>query len=145
MGLDVTFLLDSKAVKGAGHSGAIVGQPGGDKFTYRSYGPKHSKQAVGEGKVEKKTFKTYKDALSYAKKQGYDHFARYETDAVQDKAALQAAKAFKGTQYNGTCHNCQDMVNSMMQAAEVPFVGNALPNVSYKLNVWTASESGELR
>lgn len=146
MGLDLTYLLDSKAVLGTGHAGVIVGQPAGDRFTYHSYYPKTENSAIGKSTTEKKVFTSYGEAMAYAKKQGYDRFARFEADAVQDKSARQEAKAFKGSQYNGVANNCQDLVNAMMRAADVPFVGKgSTPVVSFKQNLATAAEHGQLK
>ncbi|HEY5891929.1 MAG TPA: RHS repeat-associated core domain-containing protein, partial [Chthoniobacterales bacterium] len=75
LGLDIWHINNSKAAGGNGHGGAIVGQPGGDNFTYHSFGPEKPGSPIGKGKLDEASFGSLKDAMDYAKKQGYDRQA----------------------------------------------------------------------
>ena len=144
LGLDVWSINNSKAVGGNGHSGAIVGQPGGDDFTYHSFGPEKPGSPLDKGNLDEKSFGSLKDAMDYAKKQGYDRYSQHESDCDGDKAARAKAKEWGDDDYNGTCHNCQDMVNSMMEAAGVPYVGPSHPNMAYNKNLPLSESYGPI-
>lgn len=58
--------------------------------------------------------------MKYAGDQGYDRFSQHQTDCEGDEAAREEAREWADDDYNGTCHNCQDMVNSIMDAAGCP-------------------------
>jgi hypothetical protein len=145
LGLDVTYIVNSSGAQGNGHAGEIVGQPGGDNFTYHSFSPEHPGWPSDKGKYDQQGFKSYEDALNYAKKHGYNKYAKYKCDAGNDQAARDAAKKFSGTDYNVGSHNCQDMVNCSMNAAGLDFQGTSWPNYNYNKSKWTADEFGKIK
>jgi RHS repeat-associated protein len=128
-GLDVWHINNSKAVQAPGgpygHGGAIVGQPGGDNFTYHSYAP--------DGLTEK-SFPSLEEAMKYADEQGYDRYSQHQSCEDGDNTAREKAKEWADDKYEPFCHNCQDMVNEMMEAAGVPWVGRSWPNRTFNEN-----------
>ena len=139
LGLDVWHINDRKAVGNVpggpyGHSAAIVGQPGGSLFTYHSFDPNG---------VAKYTFESLADAMQYAAKKGYDRYSQHQSCDEGDNSAREKAKEWEDDKYHPTCHNCQNMVNEMMEAAGVPWVGRSWPNVTFRENAKGARSEGK--
>lgn len=138
LGLDIWHINNSGAVQAPGgpygHGGAIVGQPGGNNFTYHSFDPSG---------VTEKSFGSLADAMQYAAKKGYDRYSQHKSDCDGDKAARDKAKEWSDDKYHPTCHNCQNMVNEMMEAAGVPWVGRSWPNVTFRENAQGSENRGK--
>jgi RHS repeat-associated protein len=141
-GLDIWHINDPNRVGGAGHAGAIVGRPGGNNFTYHSFGSKNGSPSGAEEYTEL-SFTSLAAAMDWARAHGYRRYAQYCADAERDAAARKRAKEFAKHKYNVTCHNCQLMVNDMMEAAKVTWYGNSLPNQTYEKNLDLAEKEGK--
>ena len=135
LGLDIWHIINRDSVGGHGHGGTVVGQ---DRYyTYNSYGVQGKARPIGPGEyTEMGPFDSLKKAMDYAKSLGYDEYARYRTGKCEDEKAREAARKWDGTCYNMEAHNCQEMVNDMMWAANVPFDGRGHPWQTFKINSW---------
>ncbi len=84
-GDDFIYIIDSKAVKGQGHAAAISGPVNG-KWRYDSFGKPTTNHRHGQY-----IFKSKKDALAFAVRKQYTHYARWCTDETQDSIAQSQA------------------------------------------------------
>jgi len=147
-GLDFIYIIDRDAVAGKGHAAAIVGPISG-QWTYNSFGPAAGSRA---GQV---SFSSESEAMDFAKDHGYTDYAKWNTDESSSIRAQNVAnqwisgfyktyKHYKGYGFIGT--NCQNMVNSMAQKADLPvFVGRGAPNFTFDLTKGGADSVGVIR
>lgn len=147
-GLDFIFIVDANAVAGQGHAAAIVG-PVKNKWIYNSFGP------VAGSRAGQYSFSSEKEAMAFAKDHDYTHYAKWSTDENSSEAAQNEAnqwisgfnKTFTASKrYNPTNNNCQTMVNSMANAAELPtYIGYGAPNLTYKRTSMGADYADKIR
>ncbi len=134
LGLYIWHLIDNQGASGYGHAGAIVGQ--GDYFTYHSFQPMHPGRSEDQGLYIEKRFGSLQAALEYAKNLGYDYYARYDTVDVQaDELARSKARTYSGRRYVVIARNCEDMVNDMMNAADLWWIPRPTPNQTFRRNL----------
>jgi hypothetical protein len=132
--LDFIYILDANALGGLGHAAAIVGPVNG-KWTYNSYG------LVAGDRAGQKEFTSENAAMAFAKAHGYTDYAKWVTDESSSAAAQNVAnqfmsgfyKTYKPKQrYNPTNNNCQNMVNFMAEALDLPvYVGTSEPKKTF--------------
>ncbi|MCK9588013.1 MAG: hypothetical protein M0Q93_01460 [Terrimicrobiaceae bacterium] len=133
LGLDIYHINNPNAVKGLGHSGAIVGSENGGGYDYYSYDDSNQ--------VTPEHFSTRDDAFNYSKDNGYTRAEKWLAAQYQDDAARSAANAYNNTQYDAQNHNCWDMVNDMLTDADRPHVDRGPgPNINYDENTQTCWE-----
>ena len=121
----IYHINDSGAVGGQGHSAVII--PNGNGCTYYSY--------AMDGKVTVVNYNNITDALAAAKAAGYTRDEYWNITAAQAADARAAARAFNGTTYDVSTHNCWHMVLSALEAAnENVFDAGADPNINFNDN-----------
>jgi RHS repeat-associated protein len=151
-GDDFIYIIDSKAVKGQGHAAVITGPVNG-KWRYDSFGKPTKNHRHGQY-----VFKSKKEALAFAIKKQYTHYARWCTDETQDSIAQNQADLWhtgSGSNYKTLREydidgdNCQALVNDMADAAGIetynPRLGLHAPNFTYKRTKDGANDYGELQ
>jgi len=144
-GLDIWHFYDEDFVT---HSGVMVGQDG--RFTYYSFQPKGFPKPSGEGYMDKREFSSFEDAMEFAKGEGYDKFAQYETSKCDDERAREAADDFieSDDYYEVLSNNCQHLVNRMMNATGAYsglWRGYGAPFWAFGLNLPLARDKGYIR
>ena len=136
-GLDFIFIVDANAVADQGHAAVIVGPIDG-QWIYNSYGP------VAGDRAGQKTFSSEEEAMAFARSHDYTKFAKWITDESSSVRAQNEAnmwisgfyETYEALQsYDPINNNCQSMVNSMANAAELPvYVGYRHPNLTFLRN-----------
>jgi Fibronectin type III domain len=132
----IYFIVDTRAVQSLGHGGALIYRPGGG-YTYYSYSM--------DGRVTRMAYTNLDDALTMVTQAGYNAYIYYDITDAEAAAARVAAMDFDGTPYHVVVHNCYDMVEEAMWAANTPFQGyGSSPNENLNKNRGTADGSGTL-
>jgi RHS repeat-associated protein len=133
-GLDVAFLLDPKINLGVGHGGLLVGPLKGDGIG--SAGPYYFVLQFGAGRnwttnkdnFSSKRFDTLKEALEFAKKEGFTQMGTWLTGpATAEIAAGAAWAAYWGTNYNLLNHNCIGAVGVGLNACGIANLPGPVP------------------
>ncbi len=134
---------NEKKVGGRGHSAVLIPNADGG-YTYYSFGPKRPRP-VDDGVLETKTFANAKDALAWAKTEGYNREEHWKVDKDQAANAIKAVEAFDTKTYNVTSNNCWHLVYAACKGADLPVVNdNIVPNKSFDDNKASADGDSSL-
>lgn len=148
-GLDFIYIVDSNAVIDQGHAGVITGPVDG-RWRYDSFGKNKEGHRFGQY-----YFESEETAIEFARDRGYTEYERWKTTADQDAAAQREADKWhtgNGENYKPNVKyaifgdNCQNMVNSMAEAADLDtYIGRRHPNWNYDQNRGGADALGPIR
>lgn len=135
-GLDVVYLDDSDAVRGAGHAASAVGNDRSG-WTYYSFGmgddrggPQHL------GTRDNMTVRHYRTYAELRKDNPrHDKEICYKTSRKADMAAHREAISHLGDRYWFIGRNCDDIASSILRAAGIDFRDRLRPNATWRKNI----------
>ena len=135
-GLDVVYLDDSVAVRGAGHAASAVGN-NRSGWTYYSFGMGDDRGGPQQlGTHDNMTVRHYRTYAELRKDNPrYNREICYKTSREADMAAHQEAISHLNDRYWFFGHNCDDVASSILRAAGVDFKDRLRPNASWRKNM----------
>ena len=135
-GLDVVYLDDSDAVRGAGHAASAVGN---DLYgwAYYSFGMGDDRGGSQRlGTHDNMTIRHYRTFAELRRDNPrYDKEICYKTSREEDMAAHREAISHIGDRYWFIGRNCDDVASSIIRAAGVDFVDRLRPNATWRKNI----------